>query len=47
MRNCFEMCVYTLLKANPMGERVKTYALKGKKTAFTTYVDYVDVRVVS
>ena len=31
MRNCFEMCVYTLLKANPMDGRVRAYALKGKK----------------
>ena len=34
MRNCFEMCVCTLLKANPMGERVRTYAFKGKKNCF-------------
>jgi len=30
MRNCFEKCVCTLLKANPMGGRVRAYALKGK-----------------
>jgi len=33
MRNCFEMCVCALLKANPIGGRVRAYALKGKKTA--------------
>ena len=31
MRNCFEICVFTLLKANPMGERVRACGLKGKK----------------
>ena len=31
MRNCFEMCVCTLLKTNPMGGRVMTCALKAKK----------------
>ena len=34
MQNYFEMCVCTLLKANPMGRRVKACALRGKKTAF-------------
>ena len=33
MRNCFEMCVCTLLNANPMGGRLRAYAVKGKKTA--------------
>ena len=28
---CIEMCVCTLLNMNPMGERVRVCALKGKK----------------
>jgi len=32
MQNCFEICVCTLLKANPMGRRVRAYA--GKKNPF-------------
>ena len=31
MRNCFEMCVCTILKTNLMDERVMAYTLKGKK----------------
>ena len=30
MRNCFEMCVYTLLKANSMGERARYVPLREK-----------------
>jgi hypothetical protein len=38
MRNYFEMCVCTLLKANPMGRRVRACVLKGKKkTAFLLF----------
>jgi hypothetical protein len=31
MRICFEMCVCTLLNANPVVERVGAYVLKGKE----------------
>jgi hypothetical protein len=31
MRNCFNICVCTLLKANIMNGRVSACALKGKK----------------
>jgi len=37
---CIEMCVYTLLKANPMGRRVRAYALKGKIN-FTSPLEFV------
>jgi hypothetical protein len=30
------LCICTLLKANPIGERVRAYALMGKKTASST-----------
>ena len=32
------MCVCTLLKANSMGERVRAYALEGKKTASSKHL---------
>ena len=38
MRNCFEMCVCTLLNANPMGGRVRAYAQKTPSTP--THVDW-------
>jgi hypothetical protein len=34
MRNYIEICVCTLLNANPIGERVRAYALNGRKTVF-------------
>jgi len=36
MRNCFEMCVYTLLKANRMDMRVRVYTLKGTSNSYKT-----------
>jgi hypothetical protein len=45
MRNCFEMCVCTLLKANLVDERVRTYALKvKKKNASTALIDSLSIR---
>ena len=36
MRICIEMCVSTLLNANPMVGVLGAHALKGKKTAFVS-----------